>query len=1094
MKNEILNLYDEAGFIYLNCSLSESNEGLKQTHFRKGWNEATKSDIYNGGSLHIKTGTKLNDDSYFICVDLDNKETDDTKNGLLFFRQFCIDNKYKVDTAIEKSGNGGLHILYKVSKTQLDKIGAGFNKIIYNGVKYNLDILGINKCMISEPSNYKSKISNIIKKYEWLEDFKPTLDNIKVIPDFIYKLIIDYIDSKKNNIYSLPDGFNNEDKINDDTLTEIQKLFYILSPARFDDYDEWIKIGLMIKSFGLSFDLFLELSKRSSKFCGYSESLKKWQSFRPSKSTIDYLHYIAKYDNIEEYNKIVPIDDKPDNEIIRKNLLEMNSRYLLNKDFKLTNIRTDNIPYLNPKLIDNIDRWQIDQTIKSINIKSPYDTGKTTLITAIIEKYEPKRILWLSYRKTLTDNLLSVFKDFDFKDYQNREYQADRLICQIDSIKHLIETDLFNDEIIIPSYDLIIIDEVESILNHFLNTVTMKGENRELFELMVDIIKSSNKIISLDGDLGNRAYNFLDSFGESLSVHNNICINPRNYILNNNEINFKQQIIDDLNNGLKIVLCSLSCTFLVEFEIVLRELLPNKKLLFYTSKTGDTKKKSDLKNIDEVWGNADLVAYSPTIEAGVSFDKENYFNKIYGLIEDGSCCARAFRQMLARVRKITDNNIILLNRTYKKLNETFRQSNYYNFDEIKEVSLTLEKVNYILVKDEKTGKNKRVKQLDLYDINHIYNQVESLNSNHYFLQQFKEQIIKAGHTLINESEIKTTKDKKDDNPNIILSVEDINKDTYLELLKKQKNGLATKNDKYKIQRFYLKKIYGVDNLDENIIKIKPEMIDNYLYLIDESNKLYNYEDNNNKQRYERLNLVKQLIVDLGFKNHYDDSILTADIFDKKLKLLQTNNLIFKELKRTKILFSMTKTKDLKERKQLMGFLNTILINYGLSIKSKQTERQEGEKNKSSIYFLNIKEGLDEILDYKIRKGYKIKDRNELRQYKPQTVKIFNHLVDWKIDATKQLDISLLDNNIIKTLGEYVQDENITNKIDISTNLVRFIKLQNNKKIEHLQIENKKYKIYKVEKKKRNIISLFDIETNKLLGLYNLTNQTINYFQ
>ena len=79
----------------------------------------------------------------------------------------------------------------------------------------------------------------------------------------------------------------------------------------------------------------------------------------------------------------------------------------------------------NEKLDDKTDviTTEINQFFespkKSLSIKSPYDTGKTKLLSKIFNKYDPKRILWLSYRKTLTNDILGSFRDeFDFKDYQ----------------------------------------------------------------------------------------------------------------------------------------------------------------------------------------------------------------------------------------------------------------------------------------------------------------------------------------------------------------------------------------------------------------------------------------------------------------------------------------------------------------------------------------------------------------------------------------------------------------------------------------------------------------------------------------------------
>ena len=50
--------------------------------------------------------------------------------------------------------------------------------------------------------------------------------------------------------------------------------------------------------------------------------------------------------------------------------------------------------------------------------------------------------------------------------------------------------------------------------------------------------------------------------------------------------------------------------------------------------------------------------YSTTIEAGVDFDKER-FDKCYGYMSDGSTSARAFSQMIHRVRQF-DSDVVLI--------------------------------------------------------------------------------------------------------------------------------------------------------------------------------------------------------------------------------------------------------------------------------------------------------------------------------------------------------------------------------------------------------------------------------------------------
>jgi hypothetical protein len=85
-------------------------------------------------------------------------------------------------------------------------------------------------------------------------------------------------------------------------------------------------------------------------------------------------------------------------------------------------------------LVSNINKLFNNDNIKSLNLKSPYDTGKTQLIYKVIEKYEPKKILWVSYRKTLTYDIYGNFKKLGFQSYLDGEIFSDRLIIQIESL------------------------------------------------------------------------------------------------------------------------------------------------------------------------------------------------------------------------------------------------------------------------------------------------------------------------------------------------------------------------------------------------------------------------------------------------------------------------------------------------------------------------------------------------------------------------------------------------------------------------------------------------------------------------------------
>ena len=70
-----------------------------------------------------------------------------------------------------------------------------------------------------------------------------------------------------------------------------------------------------------------------------------------------------------------------------------------------------------------------------MNLRSPYDTGKTQLIKEAMNKYDPKRVLWISTRITYTFDILKTFEeDFDFKNYHDNDFKADRILVQLESL------------------------------------------------------------------------------------------------------------------------------------------------------------------------------------------------------------------------------------------------------------------------------------------------------------------------------------------------------------------------------------------------------------------------------------------------------------------------------------------------------------------------------------------------------------------------------------------------------------------------------------------------------------------------------------
>ena len=101
-----------------------------------------------------------------------------------------------------------------------------------------------------------------------------------------------------------------------------------------------------------------------------------------------------------------------------------------------------------------------------------------------------------------------------------------------------------------PTYDLIIVDELESILKQFSSEETFKDRARSTYDFLNEVIKSSiankGKIISMDGDLGCRAMHFLKPYGKTKNIINKINFNTFKMSITPNRNYYESQIFKAL--------------------------------------------------------------------------------------------------------------------------------------------------------------------------------------------------------------------------------------------------------------------------------------------------------------------------------------------------------------------------------------------------------------------------------------------------------------------------------------------------------------------------------------------------------------------
>jgi len=784
--------------------------------------------------------------------------------------------------------------------------------------------------------------------------------------------------------------------------SNIEDLDILLNGLTIDwinNYMNWIRLGQLLFNIGSTVEKYIEITKKSPKFQSEDYVIAKWESFKKKSSTIKSLWWWVKTCNIQYFNSII-IQNKKKEELknFDKNIsVKIDKKYLTDQD-------EDKKLIIDKDLIQYFDDLIINNKYKSINIKSPYGSSKTQLIHKVIEQYNPKKILWLSFRKTLSDDIHKNFKDLHFEDYRNGKLDSNRLIIQLESLLKLEELEETEEDEngesynIIHKYDLIMLDEIESLLNQFNSESTFSGKSRRTFEYLEQLLKKSDNIISLDGDLGHRSFNFLKHFDRCLNIEN---LNKRNdkTLYFTEEINeYDDEIFDLLTKKKKIAIASMTSKRAEHYYEWIKEKFPKLKIGIYTG--SDNSGRKDLKNVNEEWFKKDVVIYSPTITAGVSFDVENHFYKIFGVISCCSCTQRDFLQMLARIRNPIENKITILNDGIKGSLKCF-----FTFDEVKESLIETRKLKVVY----KDGKSKMDLDLNIYDINTIFNDVEKLNKiEPLFLEYLYKIASDKGYKLeyseyFQEDENKKKEQNKErkafeksleSKKDKIIKADVISSMELENLLKKQNKQEENTEEHFKIQKSVLEKQIGLNfengnEKTEELINYYyncPSSIKNFSYLIDEDN-IKDIDDSFIENKRKQVFLIKEFLNDMNIKSIYETKQFSYNDFTK---ILEDKNIFKKE---NQIVFHTGK-KAFKITSAKEKYINTILKNYKLTFKISYNGKKE-EKNK--IYTFDRLHHIEEIIYYKKENKY-IKDKNNLVQ-KPKEL-LFEDFFVKKIEVEK----------------------------------------------------------------------------------------------
>ena len=306
----------------------------------------------------------------------------------------------------------------------------------------------------------------------------------------------------------------------------------------------------------------------------------------------------------------------------------------------------------------------------NIFVSSPMGTGKSHTCKIIFDaedKWGEKKypsILYLSCKRAFASAMCEDFKKYGFVNYMDVEYKpsirnVDRIICSVESITHCRH-----------KYDLVIIDESESICDNLTGDMFRKNRPTEGISHITDIIKNSQKIITMDAFLSTRSINMIKEIKhktideeKSIYIKNDYLHKKRTY----KECD-KKRFVDNIKKCLDAgKRCAVVCGSSGLADHIKKD-NDGKQVKHYSAK-------NPLEigtNVDKEWSECDLLIYTPTITAGISYDnKEKPFDVLFVYsVNKGSCHFRDTAQASRRIREFNDNCIYLC------LNDNFKGFNY----------------------------------------------------------------------------------------------------------------------------------------------------------------------------------------------------------------------------------------------------------------------------------------------------------------------------------------------------------------------------------------------------------------------------------
>lgn len=271
------------------------------------------------------------------------------------------------------------------------------------------------------------------------------------------------------------------------------------------------------------------------------------------------------------------------------------------------------------------------------------------------------RIRFVSFRQTFSANIKAKFPDFTLYSDTTGLIYDNKVIIQVESLHRLA---------ILPGDtppELLILDECESIFEQF-DSGLLKHFN-ECFAKFQYLLRYSKHVVCMDANISQRTINILAAQRPGMiTYHHNKYKNaaPDTYYLTDNKSKWLGVLFAVIETERVAIPMSSLADAKVLYKVI-TEKYPNLRVHMYTSETSAREKAEHFGAVDNYWALYDVLIYTPTVSAGVSFEVKHY-NKIFGYFSDQSCPVETCTQMMGRIRDVADKSYFI----YLSLTQNYR--------------------------------------------------------------------------------------------------------------------------------------------------------------------------------------------------------------------------------------------------------------------------------------------------------------------------------------------------------------------------------------------------------------------------------------